>query len=166
VLNGVGDDYLEGISFQDVQVTYEGGGTADEAAREVPEIAGEYFEIGTPPAYGLYARNVRGLTLQNVRFEVKDADLRPAVVFENVTDAAVNGLSAQGNSKAEALIRFNNAREILLSAVRVLTPVPVFLRLIGPGNESIAIDGGDVSKAAKAVAFAGGASPKAVKLRM
>src|SRR5207248_4153597 len=59
---------LENISFTNVHVTYEGGGTAEESARrDVPQIAGEYFEIGTPPAYGVYARGVRGLTLDNVR---------------------------------------------------------------------------------------------------
>ena len=165
VLNGVGEDYLEQISFQDVHVTYEGGGTVEEAAREVPKMAGEYFEIGTPPAFGLYARNVRGLSLNNVRLEVAASDLRPAVVFENVRDAAVQALSAQGDPKAEAVLRFNGVRDVLLSASRVLTSAAAFLKVIGPDNERITIDGGDISKAAKPVMFAGGASAKAVKLR-
>ncbi len=42
-------------------MTYGGGGTAEEAARrDVPKMAGEYFELGTLPAYGMYARNVAG----------------------------------------------------------------------------------------------------------
>src|SRR5206468_6812141 len=107
VLNGVGDDVLEGISLSDIQITFEGGGTAEEAARrDVPKTAGEYFELGVLPAYGLYARNVRGLTLQNVRFEVTKPDLRPAMVFDHVEDAAVNGLSVQGCAKAESVLRF------------------------------------------------------------
>src|SRR5262249_46972416 len=106
VLNGVGEDFLEGISLSDIQITFEGGGTADEAARrDVLKMAGEYFELGVLPAYGLYARNLRGLTLHNLRFEVTKPDLRPAVVFENVEDAGVNGFSAQGNPKGEALLR-------------------------------------------------------------
>jgi len=166
VLNGVGEDFLENISFQDVHVTYEGGGTAAEAAREVPKLAGEYFEIGTPPAYGLYARNVRGLTLNNVRFEVKTSDLRPAVVFENVADASAHALSAEANLKAESLLRFTNVRETLLSACRVLTAGSAFLKLLGPDNHNITIDGGDISKAEKPVVFAGGATSKAVKLKL
>jgi len=166
VLNGVGDDYLENISFQDMQVTYDGGGTVDEANREVPKMAGEYFEIGTPPAYAFYARNVRGLTLNNIRFDVKQADARPALIFDNVSDAAVHALSVQGSTTGEALLRFSNAKEILLSAVRVLSPVSVFLKLVGSGSERITIDGGDISKASKPVLLAGGASPKALKLKM
>ncbi len=66
VVNGAGNNIIENISFTDVQLKFVGGGTAEEAAREVPQIAGEYFEIGTPPAYAFYARNVRGLTLDNM----------------------------------------------------------------------------------------------------
>src|SRR5262249_47966641 len=145
VVNGVKDEFLEGISFHDVHVTYEGGGTAEEAAREAPQIAGEYFEIGTPPAYGIYARNVRGLPLHNVRLEVTAPDVRPAIVFDQVVDAAVNGLSAQGSPQAESLLRFVNTRDALLTASRVLTPAAVFLRLEGAANDGITIDGGQLS---------------------
>src|SRR6266850_2462226 len=165
VLNGVGSDFLEGISFQDVHVTYEGGGSRAEATAEVPKLAGEYFEIGTPPAYGIYARNVRGLTLNNVRLEVTKPDLRPAVIFDHVVDAAVNGLSAQGTLGAESLLRFNDTREVLLTASRVLTPAAVFLKLEGVANDGITIDGGVLSKASKPLAFSRGATERAVKLR-
>jgi hypothetical protein len=164
VLNGIGEDFLENISFQDVQVTYEGGGTSAEADRDVPKMAGEYFEIGTPPAYGMFARNVRGLFLNNVRFEVQTPDLRPALVLENVSDAMVSAFSAESDAKAESLLRFTNVREILLSACRMLTTGAAFLHLNGPANGDIRIDGGDISKAAKPVTFSGGATSKAVKV--
>ena len=86
---------LENISFTDVQLKFAGGGTAEEAAADVPQVAGEYFQIGTPPAYGMYARNVRGLTLNNVRFEMATPDVRPAVVFDHVEDAVITNLSAR-----------------------------------------------------------------------
>jgi hypothetical protein len=165
VLNGAGEELLEGISFQDVHVSYEGGGTLEEAAREVPQMAGEYFEIGTPPAYGLYARGVRGLTLNNVRFDVKASDQRPAVVFDRVSDASVNGLAADGDARAAALLRFVDARDVPLTASRVLKPAAVFLRVEGSSSEGITIDEGDISKAAAPVAFERGASAKSVKLR-
>ena len=116
VLNAIGDMFLEDIAFSDVRVTYGGGGTAEEARREVPQVAGEYFEIGTPPAYGLFARNVRGLSLNNVRFEVEKPDLRPAVVLDHVTDAAIGGLSAQGNPQAKSVLRFVETQDALVTA--------------------------------------------------
>jgi hypothetical protein len=165
-VNAVGDDVIEDVSFTDVHVTYEGGGTAEEAAlRDVPQVAGEYFEIGPRPAYGLYARNVRGLTLQNVRFEVTKPDLRPAVVFDHVSDASLNGLAAQGNVQAESLLRFIASQDVLITAARVLTPAAVFARVEGAQSAGIVIDGGDLTKAKKPVELAAEAKTESVRVR-
>jgi hypothetical protein len=165
-LNGTDDEFLEQISLSDVHVVYEGGGTAAEGAlRDVPQIAGEYFEIGPRPAYGLFARNVRGLTLHNVRVEFTKPDLRPAVVFDHVSDATVNGLVAQGNVEAESVLRFIGSQDVHLSASRVLTPAKVFLRVEGSESAGITVDGGAIEKAGKPLEIAAGASDNAVKLR-
>jgi Glycosyl hydrolases family 28 len=166
ILNGMDEGFLENISFNDVHVTFPGGGTAEQAARrDVPKIAGEYYAIGVPPAYGLFARNVRGLTLQNVRFQLAAPDLRPAMVFDHVEDAAVNGFGAQGNPEAESLLRFIETREVLLTAGRVLTPASVFLQVEGAASNGITVDGGDLSRAKAPLAFHAGASATAVRLR-
>ena len=165
VLNGIGDALLEDISFHDVHVTYGGGGTAEEARREVPQLAGEYFEIGTPPAYGLFARNVRGLTLASVRFDVVKPDLRPAVVLHRAADVAIDGVSAQGNPEAKSMFRLVETEDALVTAPRVLTPAAVFLEVEGSQSRNIVIDGGDLSKAATPVTFEAGAEKGAVKLR-
>ena len=157
--------FLEDITLDNVRVTYGGGGTAEEADAKVPQAAGEYFEVGTPPAYGLYARNVRGLTMNNVRFEVAKPDLRPAVVLEHVTDAAINGLNAQGNRAAKSVVRLVETQDVLLTATRVLTPAAALLQVEGAGSHGIAIDGGDIAKAATPVVFEAGAARDAVRLR-
>jgi hypothetical protein len=167
----MGEAYLENISLTDVHVTYAGGGTAAQAAkRDVPQITSEYFGVwGTapygPPAYGLYARNVKGLTLQNVRFEYKQPDLRPAVVLDNVQDGAFTALSMQGNPEAESVMRITGSKDLLFSATRVLTPAKVFLQLEGAGSEGIIIDGGDLRKASKVLAATNGAKESAAKVR-
>jgi hypothetical protein len=149
-----------------VHLTFGGGGTAEEGARrDVPEVAGEYFMLGPIPAYGLYARNARAVTLNNVRFEVSQPDLRPAVVFDHVQDAAINAFSVQGSPGAESVLRFSGTKQVLLTAVRLLTRAAVFLRLEGSGNEGITIDGGDLSLAATPAAFTDGATSRALKLR-
>ncbi|NII28401.1 glycoside hydrolase [Pseudoflavitalea sp. X16] len=169
-LNGVGKVFLENISLTDVHVIYAGGGTKEQAAkRQVPELSAEYFGVwGTepfgPPAYGLYARNVKGLTLQNVRFTYEKADARPAVIFDNVQDAIVTGLSAQGSPETE-LLRLVNSKDILFTAIRVLTPAATLLQVEGAATENIKIDGGDISKAAKPLAVEKGANKKAVTIR-
>src|SRR6185295_13404179 len=127
-------------------VKYAGGGTKEQAAKLVPNIAAEYFGVwdpapGGPPAYGMYARNVKGLTLQNVRFEYDEPDARPAVIFDNVQDATITGLSVKG-SEASEVFQVVNSDDILLAGVRVLAPGSVFLRLEGVAREVIVVNGG------------------------
>lgn len=165
VLNAIGESFLENISFTDVHVTYGGGGTTEEAQRDVPQIAGEYFEIGTPPAYGLFARNVHGLMLSGARFETRRPDLRPAVVFDGVEDVAINGLSVEGNKDAESVLRFIQTHDALLSATRLLTPAANFLQVEGAASGAITVDGGSLSKAVKILTFKNGAAKEAVRLR-
>jgi polygalacturonase len=165
-LNCIADATMENISFDDIHLTFGGGGTAEDAARrDLPKIAGEYFMLGPMPAYGFYARNSRGLTLQNIRFQVSTPEMRPAVIFDHVEDVAVNGLSVQANPNAESALRCIDSKQILLTAPRLLSSAAAFLQLEGTENENIKIDGGDMSKAATVLAYKSGATKKAVQLR-
>lgn len=165
VLNAIDGCIIEDISFNDVHITFGGGGTADEGARrDVPKVFGEYFELGPIPAFGLYARNARGITLSNVRFQTATPDLRPAVVLDHAEDVAFNGFSVQGNQQAESVMRFTDCKQVLISAARVLTPSSPFLQVEGAENENIIVDGGDLSKAAAPAVFKNGATASAVKL--
>jgi hypothetical protein len=70
VFNCVGGATMEKVSLSDIHLTFGGGGTAEAGARrDLPEFAGEYFTLGPIPAYGFYARGVRGLTLGNIRLQ-------------------------------------------------------------------------------------------------
>lgn len=169
-LNAMGEYYLENISFTDVHVTYAGGGTAEQAAKEVPKVAAEYFGVwdplpGGPPAYGLYARNVKGLTLQNVRFGYEQADARPAIILDNVEDASINGLSVMGSAGNEVM-RLINSKDVLLTATKILTPAAVFLKIEGAESAGIIADGGDLRKANQKTVFDKGALKDAVTLRV
>lgn len=169
-LNAMDDYYLENISFTDVHVKYAGGGTAAQAAkRDVPNVAAEYFGVwdkvpGGPPAYGMYARNVKGLTLQNVRFEYEHPDARPAMIFDNVQDASITGLSAQGSEGTE-MLRLINSKDVLFTATKLLTAAKVFLQVEGMASENITVDGGDLKKAKTAIAFGNSANKNAVLYR-
>lgn len=164
--NGVGNATIENISMDNIHLTFGGGGTAEDAARrDLPEIAGEYFMLGPMPAYGLYARRVRGLTLQNIRFQVSTPDLRPALIFDRVEDAAINCLSVQGYRQSESVLRFIDAKQVLITAARVLNPSPAFLQLEGPNNAGIIVDGGDITRASSPLTLKNGATENAVKLR-
>ena len=167
-LNAMGEYYLENISFTDVHIKYGGGGTAEQAAKIVPNEAAEYFGVwnhapGGPPAYGMYARNVKGLTLQNVRFEYEQPDARPAIIFDNVQDASINGLSAKGSGNTE-LLRLINSKDIFLAGTRILTPSSVFLLVQGSSSNNITVNGGDIQKAKQGLIVENGAEKNAVRM--
>jgi hypothetical protein len=169
-LNAMGEYHLENISFTDVHVKYAGGGTTEQASKVVPNEAAEYFGVwnyapGGPPAYGMYARNVIGLSLQNVRFEYDEPDARPAIIFDNVEDATINCLSAKG-SPGNELLRFINSKDVLLTGTKLITPAASFLRVIGASSEGIVVDGGDLKKATQHVVFENGAVKESVTLKV
>jgi polygalacturonase len=166
VLNAVGESILENITFDNVHLRFGGGGTAEEAAnRNVPQIAGEYFMLGPIPAYGLYARGARALTLNNVRFEIDRPDLRPAVILDRVSDATISGLNIQSDPEAESALRFVGTTKVYLTATRLLNAARAFLQLEGADTDRIVVDGGDFSGAEKTVVFKDGATPAAVRAR-
>ena len=156
---------LEKIDFNDVHVSYPGGGTAEQAAvRDVPESHGEYFQSGVLPACALFARHVRGLTLNNVRFELAAPDRRPAVVFDNVQDVATTALNLPGDPEAESALRFIDTQDAMLASMRLLSSAAVFLQVEGAASRGILLDG-DWSRAVAALALKHGAPEGAVRLR-
>ncbi|SIO51186.1 glycoside hydrolase family 28 protein [Chitinophaga niabensis] len=160
ILNGMDEGFLENISFDDVHITFPGGGTAEQAAvRDVPKVASEYYVIGVPPAHGIFARNVKGLTMNNVRLQTQTPDLRPAMVLDHVKDAALNGCSITG---VDEVVRCIDVQDVLFQAPRVLSPSKIFMQVEGMANRNIKIEGGDLSKVTTPLA---GAWKEIVKLR-
>jgi hypothetical protein len=137
-LTGVEGFYVENVSFNGIHVTFPGGGTAAEAARAIPELRDhypEYHMFGVLPAYALYVRHAKGITLTDVTFETTSPDLRPAVVCEDVIDLELNGLRATSTPGVDALIRLKDVRGAFIHACRPTSPVPVFAQLEGPSSQ-------------------------------
>jgi hypothetical protein len=162
----VNNSVLENISFDDVHLVFGGGGTLEEGAkRDVPETFGEYFRLGPIPAYGLYARNAKGVTFHNIRLETSTPDLRPAIILDHVSDAAFYALAVQGNPSAESVLRLVDSNQIMITSPRVLTASTAFLQLEGNKCNGVIVEGGDLSRSATPVVFKSGADADGVKLR-
>jgi hypothetical protein len=147
---GIPGHPVEGVTLSDVHVTFPGGGTRDEAARrDLPELEDqypEYFMFGVLPAYGLYARHARGLTLDNVRFELANPDLRPAVTCDDVEDLEIAGLKADGCREAESLIRLRATRGAFIHGSRPLSDIGTFVRVEGDTSRDITLTGNDLHR--------------------
>ncbi|MFN0067556.1 MAG: right-handed parallel beta-helix repeat-containing protein, partial [Limisphaerales bacterium] len=80
---------LRDVVFRDVTVEFAGGGTAEQARMEVK---GPGVDARPLPAWGVYARNVEKLTLEDVRLALRQPDARPVVLADAVATLAVDGL--------------------------------------------------------------------------
>lgn len=85
LLVGMPGHPVENVTLENIKLSYRGGGTAGDAGRVMPENADSYPEpsmFGRTPAFGLWTRDVEGLSLRNVEFETTAPDARPATKFE------------------------------------------------------------------------------------
>jgi len=80
---------LRHVSLSNIRLVVEGGGTREDADREVPELPQTYPESNKfgrrPSGSSLRFRHVDGLTLRNVQVQTLAPEARPAVGFVDVT---------------------------------------------------------------------------------
>ncbi|MNQ99000.1 hypothetical protein D3C85_1147200 [compost metagenome] len=90
LITGVPNHDITNLTLENIEITLAGGGTEADAKVVVPEAVDQYPEVKTfgpkIPAYGLWARHVKGLKVINVKFILKAIDLRPAFVYEDVKE--------------------------------------------------------------------------------
>ena len=89
---------IEDVRLSDIDVEYRGGGTAEDAAREAPENEKAYPEpsmFGTLPAYGLFVRHARGVTVERVNVRFATPEARPSAWLEDVAGVSLHSFDAQ-----------------------------------------------------------------------
>lgn len=143
---------IENVTLDNVRLSFAGGGTEADAARQIPEHAEKYPEysmFGRLPAYGFYCRHVTGLTMRNVQLQLAKKDARPAVVFDDVADAMVDQLDAMPPSGGAALVRLKDAAGVLVRGCRPEAGTDLFLRIEGAQSTAIMLVGNDLAEAGK-----------------
>ena len=143
------------ITFSNMDITYAGGGTAQQGARrEVPDLDRDYPEIyifGELPAYGLYIHHATGIVLNNVQFRLQTEDLRPAIVCDDVNDLELAGFKVEGSKNAESVIRLQHANNVFIHHSRPTNEVGTFLRIEGSQSNDILLAGNRMNLAAKVI---------------
>lgn len=72
---------IDQVVLRRVRIEYAGGGSTIQAGRNIPPPK---IDPRSLPVWGLYARNVRKLTLNDVHLTVASADSRPVTNFDRV----------------------------------------------------------------------------------
>jgi hypothetical protein len=99
LINGIPSHSIEALALENIQLELPGGGTEEAAKVQLPENESAYPEFEmfgkTMPAYGIYARHVRGMKLQNVRTTPLKPAARPARLLIDVEDVMSPGLGGE-----------------------------------------------------------------------
>jgi len=110
LIAGIPGHPIEDVALSHILIEYAGGGTKEQAARAVPEEEQGYPEpgrFGVIPSWGMFARHVRGLSLDQVELRTLKDDLRPAVTLDDVTGADFDHVKAAPTAGAPAIVLKN-----------------------------------------------------------
>lgn len=100
-ITGLPGHPVENITLEDVTIRFAGGGRRERAflppdsLHLVPELPGDYPEFsmfGELPAYGLFIRHAKNVTLKNLRIVLGHRDYRSAIVSDDVDGLHIDGL--------------------------------------------------------------------------
>lgn len=87
---GMADHPIEGVTLENIRLGYAGGGTAEDRVRDVRELDDAYPEpsmFGRTPAWGLWTRHVRDLSVTGFA-ATTTGDARPERRFDDTTFSA------------------------------------------------------------------------------
>jgi hypothetical protein len=136
--------HIEDVSFTNVDLTFPGGGTAEDASRlDVGELleSTDYLKWAVPfdgelPASALYLRHVQGVRLENVRLAVEKPDARAFIAGDDIEGLTLQGVVARAPAPVPGLAKLADATNVTEKDCRVDcgTPVPV---LVTPTAEEL-----------------------------
>ena len=101
-ITGLPGHHIENVTLENVEIIYEGGAsknvnhiplTSIDKITEAESAYPEFSMFGELPAWGLYVRHVKGLTLKNVQLKFMNEDLRAACIFNDVDGLRLNDVS-------------------------------------------------------------------------
>jgi polygalacturonase len=118
---GLPDHPVEGVRLDNIRIVSNGGGSATDATRMPRELAYGYPEPrGIMPAYGVFARHVKGLELANFNLSFKTNDFRPAIICSDVDGLEIENFKAQMADGVKASVLDDNVSGIVIRNSPVL----------------------------------------------
>ena len=144
------------ISLSNINITMKGG-ERQTRGLDVPENAEKYPEakmFGPLPSYGLFARHVEGLILRNIRLRWEEQDVRPAMIFDDVKNLALDGFESGTVSGGSPVVWFHNVARALMGGCRAAEGTDRFLRVTGTETRNIRLTANDLTGARHTVEIA------------
>lgn len=111
IVTGMKGAPIRNVWLSNIRLYFKGGGTRDLVNKDYREQGTNYPEpkfAGWTPAYGLYARHVDGLYVNDVTFRYERPDYRPPVVLDDVRNASIRLLDASTEQGVDKVVSFRS----------------------------------------------------------
>ena len=145
LITGIPGHNITNLALENIDITLLGEGTVEQSRAVVPEAVDKYPEVKTfgptIPAYGVWARHVQRLKLKNVRFHLKNNDLRPAFVCEDGKDIVLTNWNIPETTGAQAVIRLENVVGATVTETTVQGSAQTFVRMEGKESKGVKFSG-------------------------
>lgn len=108
IVTGMPDEPVRNIVLSNIKLQFRGGGRAELAKKEYREQGTNYPEpkfAKETPSFGLFARHVDGLEVDNVKFTTIKPDYRPAIMLEDVKNEHICNIKADIQKGSKLIIR-------------------------------------------------------------
>ncbi len=155
-ISGIPGEYIENVTLRDIRIAFAGGGTEEHAGATAPERESAYPScrtFGTLPAYGMFFRHVRNLTVDglDLTYDAETGEQRPAIVLDDVIEANLTKLRGQPVDQRPT-VRLINCQDIFLHGCHLVRSQGAFLGVEGEGTRNISLTGNNLHLAEPPVA--------------
>ena len=118
VITGIPGHPIQNVTLSNIRIRFAGGGTAKDAAAEIPEVEDKYPDstmFGRLPAYGFYLRHVQGLRAQGLDLGYDTPEQRPAIVCDDASKLRLEGLDVQAEPGAPTQVLLKDTKDALIT---------------------------------------------------
>ena len=118
---------IEDVRLERIKVRFPGGGTPSVAnvpvttLAKIPEYAEHYPEFnmfGEMPAWALFVRHAKGISIKDCSFSTDATDYRPAIVADDVSGLTGVGLKISGADKSKTLV-VRNGKGVRVDGINI-----------------------------------------------
>lgn len=165
-ITGIPGHMVGSLTLENIEIELAGGGSREHGRQVMDEKPDTYPEINRfgprLPAFGLYARHVKGLKVKGLTLKLSNPDDRPALVCRDCEDSVFSDWNIQASNNAESIVRFESARRTTVSQFEVLGDPTLFAIVEGKDSGLIRLKNNRLSTTVKTVQFGDGALSGAI----
>jgi polygalacturonase len=148
---------VENVALENVRISVV---RPTETEAELAHFPGVSFQ--PQAAYAVVVQHAAGLRFSNVEMRWEQEDMRPAMVFDDVRDAVLDGVRVGTAAGEGPVLSFNNVAGALIEGCRAPKAAGAFLRVTGARSGDIRLMGNDLGRVGKAVELKEGVARHAV----